>query len=249
MAHELLESVFEGLNIGPELFFRARQGFEDWHGSESHWFYVVTAGRVPGIYTHWEDASPQVNGYKNSVYKKHFGWSAATSAWDAARRPMSTLFVPCVAAPSTLPSTPRLSREVPNIKHVPLLKISSPRVPVSAPSTPTRSCKPVSTPSTPTNSTKKLLYVCSRGEDTTIYANQHQASSALRCGLSDNSFHKLEVTSSVRDVLRHTDESALEVREYHNYRISRIFAGIYSRMANILPRKADIREYSRIFVD
>ncbi|KAJ7358346.1 hypothetical protein DFH08DRAFT_802181 [Mycena albidolilacea] len=44
-------------------------------------------------------------------------------------------------------------------------------------------------------SRKNLLYIYSRGKDTTIYADQHQVSTAARRGLADSSFHKVEVTS------------------------------------------------------
>jgi hypothetical protein len=45
--------AFRGLSISPEPVFYPRQGFEDKKWSEKWDFYVVTRGRVPGIYTHW----------------------------------------------------------------------------------------------------------------------------------------------------------------------------------------------------
>jgi hypothetical protein len=48
-----LEHTFNSLKLTPDLtFFHPRKGFEDKRGSESFDFYVVTRGRVPGIYTH-----------------------------------------------------------------------------------------------------------------------------------------------------------------------------------------------------
>jgi hypothetical protein len=48
-----IDDVFRGLTISQDPFFFPRQGFEAKKGSESWNFYVVTRGRVPGIYTHW----------------------------------------------------------------------------------------------------------------------------------------------------------------------------------------------------
>jgi hypothetical protein len=48
-----LEDVLSSLNLTAKTFFYPRKGFEYLSGSEHHWFYVVTRGFVPGIYTHW----------------------------------------------------------------------------------------------------------------------------------------------------------------------------------------------------
>ncbi|KAJ7815942.1 hypothetical protein B0H14DRAFT_3475710 [Mycena olivaceomarginata] len=147
-----LEHAFNSLKLTPDLtFFHPRKGFEDKRGSESFDFYVVTRGRVPGIYTHWEDASTQL---------------AATQAWDAARRPDAT--------PSPSPTTPVTSR----VRAAQANKQSS----ASAPPTP--------------GGSRRLL---------------RQGSSAVRRGLADANFRKLEVTSRVSDALRHATDSALEV--------------------------------------
>ncbi|KAJ7825922.1 hypothetical protein B0H14DRAFT_3468162 [Mycena olivaceomarginata] len=69
---------------------------------------------------------------------------------------------------------------------------------------------PVSAPSTPTSSRKNLLYVYSRGNDTTIYTDSHHTSAAARCGLANGSFRKIEVTGSIRNVFDHAEESAWE---------------------------------------
>ncbi|KAJ7795189.1 hypothetical protein B0H14DRAFT_3496291 [Mycena olivaceomarginata] len=65
-----LENTFQDLSIGHEVFFHPRPGFEQKEGSQSWSFYVVTRGRVPGIYTHWEDASPQIHRFPGAVHKK-----------------------------------------------------------------------------------------------------------------------------------------------------------------------------------
>ncbi|KAJ6471043.1 hypothetical protein C8R45DRAFT_1218232 [Mycena sanguinolenta] len=57
-------------------------------------------------------------------------------------------------------------------------------------------------------SNKRLLYVYSQGDDTTIYADEQQASSAARRGLEDGSFRKVEVTPRVRNAFDHARESA-----------------------------------------
>jgi hypothetical protein len=48
-----LEDVLANLNLTAQTSFYPRKGFEHLSGSEDHWFYVVTRGFVPGIYTHW----------------------------------------------------------------------------------------------------------------------------------------------------------------------------------------------------
>ncbi|KAF8146279.1 hypothetical protein K438DRAFT_2028346 [Mycena galopus ATCC 62051] len=191
---DALASALAGLHVTPKPFFHPRRGSEHLQGSETHWFYIVIAGRVPGIYTHWEDAAPdpQISGFSNSTYKKHLGWLAATTVFDKAASPSAPqktrMLEPRTegCALATSPSTPPPSRK--RAQHL--------RSSASAPSTP--------------NGSKPLLYVYSRGRDTTIYANQQRASLAARCGLADSSFRKMEVTPSVTDAF--TDaESVLEV--------------------------------------
>jgi hypothetical protein len=53
MVDTTLDNAFNGLKIGNRWCFYPREGFEMRQGSEKDWFYVVTSGRVPGIYTHW----------------------------------------------------------------------------------------------------------------------------------------------------------------------------------------------------
>ncbi|KAJ7803737.1 hypothetical protein B0H14DRAFT_3487098 [Mycena olivaceomarginata] len=95
MVGTTLEDTFKNLSLStPKSFFYPRKGFEDKQGSETFEFYVVTKGHAPGIYTHWEDASVQVTGFKKSVHKKYTGWSAATQAWDATHQPVATPHTP-----------------------------------------------------------------------------------------------------------------------------------------------------------
>ncbi|KAF8179826.1 hypothetical protein K438DRAFT_1977186 [Mycena galopus ATCC 62051] len=190
---DALASALGSLHVTPKPFFHPRRGSEHLQDSETHWFYVVTAGRVPGIYTHWEDAAPQISGFSNSAHKKHLGWLAAITAFDNAASsaaPRKTRILEPQGqgrALATSPLTPPPSRK--RAQHL--------RSPVSAPSTP--------------GGSKPLLYVYSRGRDTTIYANEQRASSAARRGLADGSFRKVEVTPSVTDAFTHAAESALEV--------------------------------------
>jgi hypothetical protein len=53
MVDTTLDNAFNGLTIRNHGYFYPRKGFEMTQGSEMDWFYVVTCGRVPGIYTHW----------------------------------------------------------------------------------------------------------------------------------------------------------------------------------------------------
>ncbi|KAJ7720149.1 hypothetical protein B0H14DRAFT_3521020 [Mycena olivaceomarginata] len=208
--HTTLDNAFEQLKL-EDLPFHPRRGFEHTRGSETWEFYVVTRGHVPGIYTHWrvlhlfnsEDASIQVNKFKGSAHKKHLGWSSATSAFDNARRPgaydTSRRPPPSTPPPSTPPGT---------------LFVKSKKPVVATPTKP----RPLgdalpactSAPSTLTASRKNLLYVYSRGNDTTIYASQHQVSTAARQGLADGSFRKVDVTSGVRSAFELAEDSALE---------------------------------------
>ncbi|KAJ7873042.1 hypothetical protein B0H14DRAFT_3438478 [Mycena olivaceomarginata] len=167
-------------------------------------FMWLRGGMSPG-YTHTgaEDASIQVNKFKGSAHKKHLGWSSATSAFDNARRPgaydTSRRPPPSTPPPSTPPGT---------------LFVKSKKPVVATPTKP----RPLgdalpactSAPSTPTASRKNLLYVYSRGNDTTIYASQHQVSTAARQGLADGSFRKVDVTSGVRSTFELAEDSALE---------------------------------------
>jgi hypothetical protein len=113
-----------------------------------------------------EDASVQVTGFKKSVHKKYTGWSAATQAWDATHQPVATPHTPppldrnrMMATP---PATPR-TRVAASVKAS-----TTPRTRVAA-STSLSSASPPATPSRP----KRILYVYSRGEDTTVYADSY----------------------------------------------------------------------------
>ncbi|KAJ7862389.1 hypothetical protein B0H14DRAFT_3444765 [Mycena olivaceomarginata] len=197
-----IERTFDKLTLSTaKAFFYPRKGFEDKQGSETFEFYVVSKGHVPGIYTHWEDASVQVTGFKKSVHKKHMGWSAATQAWEAACQPIATQHAPPVLdrnhGTASTPATPR-KRVATSVK-------------ASAPATPgTRVAVPTSPPATPSRP-KRILYVYSGGDDTTVYADSQQAYSEMRRGLADGSFRKLEATPSISNALAHATESALEV--------------------------------------
>ncbi|KAJ7845165.1 hypothetical protein B0H14DRAFT_2584884 [Mycena olivaceomarginata] len=189
-----LESAFHSLEINPEPFFHPRKGFESRRGSETENFYVVMKGRIPGIYTHWEDASPQVNTYPSAVHKKHLGWSAAMSAWDGSRRPSST-------PASLMPSPSKRDGEIKTRQRgVPFTTQKKPeeRAPASVP------------PPTPTASKRKFYMCVPTANDTTIYTDEHQASAAARRGMADGSFRKVDVTTGVQNVFDRATESALE---------------------------------------
>ncbi|KAF7324230.1 hypothetical protein MSAN_02532000 [Mycena sanguinolenta] len=210
-----LGNAFDALDLSQEPFFYPRPGSEDTRGSETHKFYVVFVGRVPGVYTHWEEAAAQVVSFSNAVYKKHAGWSAAVGAWNARRQILSelhpravhtTLSEPQSRAVPTAPSKPSTRKIVRHVK----IEASTSAPKHAAASTP-GSARPVSSaPSTPTGS-RKPIFVYSRGKETTIYADQRQASAAARRGLADGSFGKVEVTSSVDTAFDLAAESALAV--------------------------------------
>ncbi|KAJ7356960.1 hypothetical protein DFH08DRAFT_954271 [Mycena albidolilacea] len=197
--HTTLDNMFEQLKL-EDLPFHPRRGFEHTRGSETWEFYVVTRGHVPGIYTHW-----RVLHLLNSsfAHKKHLGWSSATSAFDNVRRP-GAYNTSCRPPPSTPPpSTPPGTLFVKSKKPV----VATPTKP-----RPLGDALPACTsaPSTPTASRKNLLYVYSRGNDTTIYASQHQVSTAAHQGLADGSFRKVDVTSGVRSAFELAEDSALK---------------------------------------
>ncbi|KAJ7789966.1 hypothetical protein B0H14DRAFT_3502248 [Mycena olivaceomarginata] len=192
-----LENTFQDLSIGHEVFFHPRPGFEQKEGSQSWSFYVVTRGRVPGIYTHWEDASPQIHRFPGAVHKKYIGWSAATSAWDSGRR----LHTP--PAQLTPPSTP-------SSKTYGRVRVR-PSTPAHArPTDPAPDTASGSAPSTPARS-RKALYICSQGSRMTIYGTQEEASSAARQGLADGSFRRVDVTRRVSHAFNAATASALEL--------------------------------------
>ncbi|KAJ7898180.1 hypothetical protein B0H14DRAFT_3424542 [Mycena olivaceomarginata] len=121
--HTAVDNVFEQLKIDDNSSFYPWKGFEHTRGSESWDFYVVTHGFVPGIYTHWEDTSFQVDKFKGSIHKKYVGWSAATSAFNLRLRPSASVNGK-IGEP--VPATPTR-------KHIS----------TSAPSTPTHTRKPL----------------------------------------------------------------------------------------------------------
>jgi hypothetical protein len=55
MVDTVLETAFSQLQLerAKEDLFHPRKGYEWMCGRENQWFYVVSVGRVPGIYTHW----------------------------------------------------------------------------------------------------------------------------------------------------------------------------------------------------
>lgn len=110
-----------------------------------------------------EDAQPQVDRFPGSSHKKYPGWSAATSAWDASRRPRSLL------APSASPVKVVRSENGDGQRSNKGMSIA----PAPAPSTRVKAERSsVSAPSTPTRQRKKTLYVYSGATETTIYADQ-----------------------------------------------------------------------------
>ncbi|KAJ6451457.1 hypothetical protein C8R45DRAFT_1113571 [Mycena sanguinolenta] len=120
-----LESTFDALHIStmpsPTLFY-PRKGFETIRGSELHKFYVVLVGRVPGVYTHWEEASAQVVSFSNAP---------------------AMYTIPAPARPSTNPIkmdvAPAPNRVLTGLRSTPMTQQAT----SSAPSTPTGSKKPV----------------------------------------------------------------------------------------------------------
>ncbi|KAJ7802061.1 hypothetical protein B0H14DRAFT_3488876 [Mycena olivaceomarginata] len=188
-----LESAFHSLEINLEPFFHPRKGFESRRGSETENFYVVMEGRIPGIYTHWEDASPQVNAYRGAVHKKHLGWSAAISAWDGSRRPSST---PASSMPSPSKRDAKLKIRQRGIPFTTQKKPEE-RAPASVPALPT-----------PTASKKKVLYPM-------IDTKPQQAA---RRGMADGSLRKVDVTTGVQNAFDRATESALEA---HKTRLER----------------------------
>ncbi|KAJ7866794.1 hypothetical protein B0H14DRAFT_3442185 [Mycena olivaceomarginata] len=193
-----LESALSSLQLSDQSSFYPRQGFEHTWGSETAPFYVVTQGRIPGIYTHWEEASHQVNRFPSAVHKRYIGWSEATAAWDAAHRPPALLSHQSTPSPARLKGEeePRVSRTPAVEKHRRDRK-KSPPTSASAPTTPSGS--------------KKALFVYSRGKDTSIYADRREAAPAVRAGLGDGSFRRIDVTTRLSDALDLAEESALEV--------------------------------------
>ncbi|KAJ7784056.1 hypothetical protein B0H14DRAFT_2630668 [Mycena olivaceomarginata] len=183
-----LENTFQDLSIGHEVFFHPRPGFEQKEGSQSWGFYVVTRGRVPGIYTHC------------AVHKKYIGWSAATSAWDSGRRPHTP---PVQLTPPSTPSSKTYGR----------VRVQ-PSTPAHArPTDPAPDTASGSAPSTPARS-RKALYVCSQGSRTTIYgthAPREEASSAARQGPADGSFRRVDVTQRISHAFNAATASVLEL--------------------------------------
>ncbi|KAJ7808684.1 hypothetical protein B0H14DRAFT_3482107 [Mycena olivaceomarginata] len=193
-ADNMFDNAFERLKLDDDSGFHPRKGFEHTRGSENWDFYVVTRGFVPGIYTHWEDASEQVNKFKGSAHKKYAGWSAATSAFRLDIRPSASVNArPKAAASMPHHSTPSHSL------------VSHPKSEETHPHT-----THLHFGSFDTHAPRKALYVYSRGQDTTIFADQKHASAAVRRGLADGSFRKVEVTATVRDAFERAEESALE---------------------------------------
>ncbi|KAJ7301214.1 hypothetical protein DFH08DRAFT_977306 [Mycena albidolilacea] len=186
MVNTNLETAFSQLQLAKEDFFHPREGYEWTRGVEDHWFYVVSVGHIPGIYTHWEETSQQ------SAYEILAQLPKATSPMCATRRSKN-------AASICPPSTP------PPARH-PQPKAET-RVSLAA----TARTGVQTDPSTPTGSPKKLMYVYSRDDGSTIYADPREASSAARRGLADGSFRRVDVTPHVHDAFNHATESALDV--------------------------------------
>lgn len=44
--------------------------------------YVVTRGRVPGLYYNWPDTQKQVNGFSGALFKGYTSLKAAEEAWE-----------------------------------------------------------------------------------------------------------------------------------------------------------------------
>ncbi|KAJ6513460.1 hypothetical protein C8R45DRAFT_1088484 [Mycena sanguinolenta] len=226
-----LETAFDAMDIQRDpVAFYPRKGFENLRGSPTHKFYVISAGRVPGIYTHWHDIAPLVFGFPNATYKKHTGWSEAVRAWDTSRRPdfpdtaavsTSSAHMPAFSTPAPRPIIRRPSASRTRVDpaaastsrvRIDTVAASTPRAKVEGDSRLETLMARAQSSALPTpTGTRPLLYMCSSGNNTTIYANKEQASSLVRRGLADGSFRKVEVTSRVCDAFDHAEESALEV--------------------------------------
>ncbi|KAJ7358146.1 hypothetical protein DFH08DRAFT_801990 [Mycena albidolilacea] len=208
-----LETAFSQLQLRED-FFHPREGYEWTRGVEDLWFYVVSVGRIRDIYTHCrEEASQQVTAFPSAVHKKYFSWSAARSAYEIPHLPKmispthttrrsknaAHTFPPSTPLPAW--STPPPARSTPPPACHPQLKAE----------TPTARTGVKTDPSTLTGSPKKLMYVYSRDDGSTIYADPREASLAARRGLADGSFCKVDVTPRVHDAFNHATESALEV--------------------------------------
>ncbi|KAF8133499.1 hypothetical protein K438DRAFT_1998168 [Mycena galopus ATCC 62051] len=207
-----LEDAFRDLNIATELAFHPRQGFESLRGAENHRFYVNLCKTLTPALPHREDASKQVSGFPHCAYKKYSGWNAATAAWDNIRAPITPPVRPITPPPEpggrvrrTQHLEDQLSTSASTRRAAPTVPRDSSRAAISAPSTPTGS------------RTRKVLYVYSGNNDTTIYADEAQASSDVRRGLADGSFRKVNVTPRVTRAFKHATDSALEVLDISDF--------------------------------
>ncbi|KAJ7691678.1 hypothetical protein B0H14DRAFT_3531789 [Mycena olivaceomarginata] len=216
--HTTLDNAFEQLKL-EDLPFHPRRGFEHTRGSETWEFYVVTRGHVPGIYTHWRvlhlfnsslSGSPKHKGRmllsrsinSKAVLTKSISGGLLPPARSITRAaPARTILAAGLLPPRRPLSTPPGTLFVKSKKPV----VATPTKP-----RPLGDALPACTsaPSTPTASRKNLLYVYSRGNDTTIYASQ--SPTAARQGLADGSFRKVDVTSGVRSTFELAEDSALE---------------------------------------
>ncbi|KAJ6480219.1 hypothetical protein C8R45DRAFT_1100808 [Mycena sanguinolenta] len=239
MVEQGLESAIEALNLSNEPFFHPWPSFEDTRRSEGHKFYVVLRGRVPGIYSHWrvsmsliwcgglimsetsrEEASKQVVGFANAVYKKHTGWSAAFSAWSAHTQLPS--HSPPPAAPTRVPNV------VPRVKTVKIEAKPVTSTPTSKRGAASTSRRPVSSaPSTQLAREGPYLFILgariplftrisvSHSFMSLAYLSlsrfREQASVTACRGLADGSFGKVEVTSRVSTAFDLAAESTLAV--------------------------------------
>ncbi|KAJ7197566.1 hypothetical protein GGX14DRAFT_402497 [Mycena pura] len=172
--------------------FYPRVGFEGKRGSVDFTFYVVERGYCPGIYTHWEDACRQVSGFKNCCHKKYTGWDAAVAALDNSRHPMTP---PHILSPPITPPQPRAevdSRHSSQSKNS--KRIAQAPATASGPKTRDALCQPAHQLATPGSESsvpatsaraKKLLYVYSGGDASTIYTDEQMASTVARRGLEE----------------------------------------------------------------
>ncbi|KAJ7200892.1 hypothetical protein GGX14DRAFT_400494 [Mycena pura] len=210
--------------------FYPRRGYEGRRGSADFTFYVVQRGYCPGIYTHWEDAAPQVTGFKNCCYKKYTGWDAAVAAWDNSRRPMTPrrpitpprhILSPPITSPQVRAEGDSIARHSSSSKNI-AGKRSAPAPATTGnrgrsrddPRQPAHDYRlAMSSSSVPATSTcaKKLLYVYSGGDASTIYTDEQMASAVARRGLEDGTFHALDITPRLSDAMERATDSALQV--------------------------------------
>ncbi|KAJ7321807.1 hypothetical protein DFH08DRAFT_818177 [Mycena albidolilacea] len=215
-----LETVFHQLQLAKEDYFHPREGYGratrvignvpqsftlkcpaentsvSQHGAEDHWFYVINVSRVPGIYTaHWEETSQRVTAFPSAVHKKYFGWSTARSAYK-------TLQLLKAMSPARPTHRSKISADICPPSNPPPAPHPQPKVETRTSTLATARIGAQTDPSTLTGSPKKSMYVYSRGNGSTIYADPLEASAAAPRGLADGSFHLILGHEATEEALK-----------------------------------------------